>query len=31
VRCGVEILWAAVDGDEDELSKNLTLLKALED
>lgn len=31
VRCGVEILWAAVDGDESELSKNLTLLKALED
>jgi len=31
VRCGVEILWAAVDGDEAELSKNLTLLKALED
>lgn len=31
VRCGVEILWAAVDGDESELSKNLTLLKALDD
>ena len=31
VRCGVEILWAAVDGDDGELSKNLTLLKALED
>lgn len=31
VRCGVEILWAAVDGDEAELSKNLTLFKALED
>ncbi|MEO6019608.1 MAG: aminoglycoside phosphotransferase family protein [Knoellia sp.] len=31
VRCGVEILWAAVDGDERELSKNLTLFKALED
>lgn len=31
VRCGVEILWAAVDGDDVELSKNLTLLKALED
>ncbi len=31
VRCGVEILWAAVDGDEVELSKNLTLLKALDD
>lgn len=31
VRCGVEILWAAVDGDEAELSKNLTLLKALDD
>lgn len=31
VRCGVEILWAAVDGDDAELSKNLTLAKALED
>jgi len=31
VRCGVEILWAAVEGDDVELSKNLTLLKALED
>jgi len=31
VRCGVEILWAAVDEDEAELSKNLTLLKALDD
>lgn len=31
VRCGVEILWAAVDGDAVELSKNLTLLKALDD
>lgn len=31
VRCGVEILWAAVDGDDGELSKNLTLLKALDD
>lgn len=31
VRCGVEILWAAVDGNADELSRNLTLLKALED
>ena len=31
VRCGVEILWAAVDGDDDELSKNLTLIKALDD
>ncbi|EAP96990.1 putative aminoglycoside phosphotransferase [Janibacter sp. HTCC2649] len=31
VRCGVEVLWAAVDGDEAELSKNLTLLKALDD
>ncbi|PRY63398.1 streptomycin 6-kinase [Knoellia remsis] len=31
VRCGVEILWAAVDGDDVELSKNLTLMKALEE
>lgn len=31
VRCGVEVLWAAFDGDADELSRNLTLLKALED
>lgn len=31
VRCGIEILWAAVDGDHDELSKNLTLHKALDD
>ncbi|KGN36822.1 aminoglycoside resistance protein [Knoellia subterranea KCTC 19937] len=31
VRCGIEILWAAVDGDDAELSKNLTLFKALED
>ena len=31
VRCGVEILWAAFEGDADELSRNLTLLKALED
>ncbi|KGN31945.1 aminoglycoside resistance protein [Knoellia sinensis KCTC 19936] len=31
VRCGIEILWAAEDQDRAELSKNLTLLKALED
>lgn len=31
VRCGIEILWAAVDDDAVELSKNLTLLKALDD
>ncbi|KGN38387.1 aminoglycoside phosphotransferase family protein [Knoellia aerolata] len=31
VRCGVEVFWAAFDGDAGELSRNLTLLKALED
>lgn len=31
VRCGVQILWAASDGDAGELSRNLILLKALED
>ena len=31
VRAGVELLWAAVDGDDTEVSRNLALLKSLED